>query len=403
MVDLDPISVPEPGHLPPRRDSGAFDFLDASRESHADLSIPLGGVPRALREAADLAGLDPLTSLYNEALRYAQEGHLRLARERLQMLLCMAPDDGEARLMLARVLLAGQRWSDALAALDEAASCAVDVPMSLRRAVEDHLRAERAAIQDNAGGPKGREHTEIKTLRLETRRLRSDNAQQSCQIAELEREVRKWAWATAGVSALTIVFIAGSLALGRQVGADDVEHGSAVPVGPVVGGPAPTIAPIAAPLAAPVPADPAPDHAPEPTDGADQLPPPVVEVVDLPVAVADAIAKVPGVSASDLTVRIDGDRVIVEGEVTTHKQRRAIERAVAAIDGVHAVDARSVTLSARTRGATHTVERGDTLSHLAWAYYGDPSMMRTLAEANGGADRLLKIGETLVVPPVDPR
>ena len=122
MIVVDPISVPDPGLSSPRN-PGAFDFHNPSRTSHSEQAVPLGGIPRALREAAELAGIDPVAELYNEALRYAQEGHLRLSRERLQMLLCMAPDDGDARLMLARVFVAGQRWSDALSALDEATNC----------------------------------------------------------------------------------------------------------------------------------------------------------------------------------------------------------------------------------------------------------------------------------------
>ena len=134
MIVVDPISVPSPGHLPESAPGPAgFEFDQSTRQSSSEQPVPLGGVPRALREAAEMAGLDPIAQLYNEALRYGREGHLRLARERLQVLLCMAPDDGEARLMLARVHVAGQRWSDALAALDEAQSCGVDVPMSLRR------------------------------------------------------------------------------------------------------------------------------------------------------------------------------------------------------------------------------------------------------------------------------
>ena len=39
-------------------------FDQASRTSHSDQPVPLGGVPRAMREAAEMAGLDPLAELY---------------------------------------------------------------------------------------------------------------------------------------------------------------------------------------------------------------------------------------------------------------------------------------------------------------------------------------------------
>ncbi|MEZ4240598.1 MAG: hypothetical protein R3F59_31465 [Myxococcota bacterium] len=261
------MSAPEPGH----RD--AFDFQDAGRASHADQEVPPGGVPRALREAAELAGLDPLASLYNEALRYAQEGHLRLARERLQMLLCMAPDDGDARLMLSRVFVAEQDWTSALGALDEAVRCGVAVPRMLREAVEEHLRAERTAGRAEVTGSEGpRDPSEVKALRLEARRLRSENAQQSGQITQLEREVRKWAWATAAVSVLASAFIVGSLVLGATDTSPQVE-----PAMEPLLEPAPE--PVAAPAVAPAAVAPAPVVEPEPV----VEPAPVVEPEPAPV------------------------------------------------------------------------------------------------------------------------
>src|SRR5690606_25793902 len=134
---------------------------------------------------------------------------------RLQMLLCMAPDDGEARLVLAKVHVAGQRWQDALSALDEAQSCGVHVPPSLRRAVEDHLRAEEAAADEHRAALRAREQGEIKALRNEARRLRSENAQLLARTGALEQEIRKWALTTAGVATVSIVFIVTNLILGE--------------------------------------------------------------------------------------------------------------------------------------------------------------------------------------------
>ncbi|MEQ1506139.1 MAG: tetratricopeptide repeat protein [Myxococcota bacterium] len=400
MMVVDPISVPDPGHLhprepdpyaePPSGDRASierhrlspgddFDFQQSSRANHSDQAVPLGGVPRALREAAELAGLDPCAALYNEALRYAQEGHLRLARERLQMLLCMAPDDGEARLVLARVFVAGQRWSEALTALDEATNCGVDVPMSLRRAVEDHLRAERAVTEEQQNALKAREQGEVKALRQEARRLRSDHAAAACRISELEREVKKWAWATASVSALGIVFIVGSLVLGGGDPEASPEAGSAVP--PSVGAaPAPVGAVPVAPAPAPVEAAP---------------------VADLGTRVAAAVDQALGAESSTVGIRLEGDRVVLSGEVSAHRQRKAAERAVAAVDGVTAVDVGAVKVLARSQGATHVVGKGDTLSHLAYAYYGDSTLAHEIEKSNALAGKPLRIGQKLVIPPVD--
>ena len=49
----------------------------------------------------------------------------------------------------------------------------------------------------------------------------------------------------------------------------------------------------------------------------------------------------------------------------------------------------------------YTVQRGDTLQHIAWKEYDDPSEWRRIAEANGIDDPLsLKPGTKLLVPPI---
>ena len=445
MIVVDPIKATNAGEAP-RPD--VFDFQNASRASPSDQAIPAGGVPRALREAAEAAGLEPVAALYNEALRYAQEGHLRLARERLQMLLCMAPDDGEARLMLARVFVAGQRWSDALAALDEATSCGVDVPVSLRRAVEEHNRAEAAMGEERHSAQKAREQGEVKALRVEARRLRSENSLHACQIADLEREVRKWAWATASVSALTIVFIVGSLALGTRT--PEVASGSEAPDTP---------SPTAPALAAPTPPThaeraPAPDPAPDAASGGTTAPP-TAEIAEAPAPdrtapartalsggavepedaghgtihaaaiapaaanpaplapvapakappvtdalVSAALRQVPDLEPGALVARLDGDRVALTGEVLSFRLRRRAEQAIAAIPGIASVDASAVVLRVRTEGTAHVVRKGETLTHLAYRYYGRSTYASRIEAANGLEGAVLRIGQQITIPPI---
>lgn len=371
MIVVDPISVPDPGHLPSKEPTGFS--AQSTRASHAEQPVPLGGVPRALREAAELSGLDPIAQLYNEALRYAAEGHLRLARERLQMQLCMAPDDGEARLMLAKVFVAGQRWQDAIAALDEAQTCGVDVPLSLRTAVEDHLRAEQLADEEQRTARSTREQGEIKALRQEARRLRSENAALSGRTAELEHETRRWAWTTAGVSGLSIAFIAASLLFGGGSSeADPVEVAAAAAVGGA------EVA--AAEHEAPVHANP----------------------TQVATGAAAALAQVPGLDGTELEVAVDGSRAVLTGSVVSHKQRRAAEEVLKRTPGVDRVEADAVVLTARTKGTSHTVGRGDTLSHIAYAYYGESKLASAITKANAGVKSTnLRIGQVLKIPAVE--
>lgn len=380
------VSLPPPDRMGPSIDFGPasdrasdpsdFGFDQVSRASRSDLPVPPGGVPRALREAAEAAGLDPLAELYNEALRYAAEGHLRLARERLQMLLCMAPDDGEARLVLAKVHVAGQRWQDALAALDEAQSCGVPVPPSLRRAVEEHLRAEEASAEEHRAALRAREQGEIKALRHETRRLRSENAQLAARAGALEQEVRKWAWTTVAVATVSIVFIAGNLVFGGGSSAPEV---AAAPV-EAVEAPAAALPPAAAP---------APPR---------EAPPPAT---DLAARAAAALQATPGLEGTALQVEVSLGKARVSGDVVAQAQLRSAQQVLAGVDGIHEVDASAVRVLARTQGTKHTVAAGDTPYGMALHYYGDGSRAQAILKANPGATPSnLRIGQELVIPPL---
>lgn len=357
-----------------------FGFDQVSRASRSDLPVPPGGVPRALREAAEAAGLDPLAELYNEALRYASEGHLRLARERLQMLLCMAPDDGEARLVLAKVHVAGQRWQDALAALDEAQSCGVHVPPSLRRAVEEHLRAEEASADEHRAALRAREQGEIKALRHETRRLRSENAQLVARAGSLEQEIRKWAWTTVGVATVSIAFIAFNLFFGGS-SPEGVAVAQADPVEATAEAP-PALAAAIAPAADPAPGKPAP-------------------AVDVAARAAAALQATPGLEGTALQVEVSLGKARVSGDVVAQAQLRSAQQVLASVDGIQEVDASAVRVLARTQGTKHTVASGDTPYGMALHYYGDGSRSQAILKANPGATPSnLRIGQELTIPPV---
>ncbi len=403
MIAVDPVSVPNPGHIPSPSPDG-FDFQRATRTSQSEQAIPLGGMPRALREAAESCGLDVTSELFNEALRYAREGHLRLARERLQVLLCMAPDDGEARLVLARIHVAGQRWSEALAALDEAASCGVDVPSSLRRAVEDHLQSQHAAEDEQKTAVRAREQGEVKALRSETRRLRSDNAQLGGRVNDLEKEVRRWAWATAGVSGLAILFVASSLLFGgAEPEAAPIPSDAAAQAPPALESP-----PLAEVRDEPGPAailSPATEVAAEPLAPAEE-PPPIPPVVASPPESLEhqalaALTATGGLSGTSLSLRVEAGTATLTGEVDSHAQRKLAESALVSIAGIERVDFTGVAVRARKSGAVHVVAKGDTLSHIAYHWYGDSSITKPIQDANHVDSRTLRIGQELIIPPVE--
>lgn len=366
------------------REAADVHFDNPTRNSHSHSNVPLGGVPRALRESAEMAGLDPIAELYNEALRYASEGHLRLAKERLQMLLCMKPDDGDARLMLAKIHVAGQRWQDAVAALDEATNCGAQVPMDLRRAVEDHLRAEAAAEDEERSAKRAREQGEIRALRQEARRLRSENAQLVGRTSDLEREARRWAWTTAGASMTAVLFITANLILGGGSTEAVVVEPSDVAMAAAAGAPE-------SGEAVEVEANEAEPVAP-------------ASATTLAQRAKAALEAAPGLDNTHLEVEFSGAAATLHGDVVTARQRRTAKAVVGGIQGVDSVEADNVVITARTKGSMHEVQKGDSLSKIASHYYGDSTLSSKIYKANRGTMRSpasLSIGQVLKIPAVD--
>ena len=170
---------------------------------------PRGSDSQGLREIADALeerGIDAPSALYDEALELANEGHLGQARDRLRMLLCLDPHDGQAHLLLSKVMVAQGRFADALSQLDQAAACGVRAPQELR----DQIEAGRQGELGDSQGERvaARANVELKTLREEARRLRSENAYLEQLTWDLTRKVRRWT-ATSAVIALTGTLLVG--------------------------------------------------------------------------------------------------------------------------------------------------------------------------------------------------
>lgn len=177
---------------------------------------------------------DAAHGLYDEALALSREGHLGQARDRLRVLTALDPNDGGARLLLAKVLAAGGRWGDALSELDAAAACGVNAPPELRARVEagrqDELRddrGERAAA---------RAQVELQALREEARELRSESARLHQRVRISEGRARLWTTTT------TVVSVVGALLLTATLLKDP---GAPEPAGDAASG---AEAPEAAPL-----------------------------------------------------------------------------------------------------------------------------------------------------------
>ncbi|WP_166361138.1 peptidoglycan-binding protein LysM [Pseudomonas akapageensis] len=96
----------------------------------------------------------------------------------------------------------------------------------------------------------------------------------------------------------------------------------------------------------------------------------------------DHIAKV-GLGNPNVQATVDGDKVTVTGEVASQEEKEKILLAVGNIAGVGTVDDQiTVTGPAAPAARFVTVKKGDTLSAISKAEYGDANKYNKIFEAN---------------------
>lgn len=236
-------------------------FDDAPRPG----AEPDGNAPSRFGKVLGDAGIHVPSTLYNEALALAREGHLGQAQARLQMLLCLDPDDGEAHLLLAKVHTAQGRWNEALTRLDAAVSAGVVPPAGLREGLEGQIRSERSREEEHRARVAARELGELKALRHETRSLRGETIRLETEVGEGRERERAWkllAIAAGVFGTLVILFLivsapSAAVAIPSEAAAP-AEAQVAAPPAPLAVAPAPdAVAPAVAPaVAAPAPKGP---------------------------------------------------------------------------------------------------------------------------------------------------
>lgn len=227
-------------------------FDDAPRPG----ANPDGNSPARFGRVLGEAGIEVPGTLFNEALALAREGHLGQAQARLQMLLCLDPDDGDAHLLLAKVHGAQNRWGEALARLDSAVAAGVVPPAGFREGLEAQIRAERGREEEHRARVAARELGELKALRHETRALRGETIRLEAEVGEHQERERAWKLLaiSAGVfGSLVILFLVFTTPKATPAAVAVPAPVEAIAAAPAV---APEVAPAAA--VAPEVADPAP-------------------------------------------------------------------------------------------------------------------------------------------------
>ena len=94
-----------------------------------------------------------------------------------------------------------------------------------------------------------------------------------------------------------------------------------------------------------------------------------------------------GLEVRGLDVQLDGDTVIVYGEVSSYEDREKVILALGNVEGVATVDDRIVVVTPEPEVVEpevrfYEVKRGDSLSKIAKAYYGNAMKYPVIFEAN---------------------
>lgn len=215
-------------------------------------------IGRVLKEA----GVDVPCTLYNEAIDCARDGHLGQAMSRLQMLLCLDPDDADAHLLLAKVHAAQNKPTEALARLEAATQGGAVPPAGFRDYLEAAIRAERSRDEEQRARVAAREVAEVRALRAEARQLRSDNVRLETEVTDGFHRERLWKYATIGASVfgslviLVLAFTTPSAKESPPAMLPETETAMADVAPAVVDPPLAVVAPPVVPVAKPVVAAP---------------------------------------------------------------------------------------------------------------------------------------------------
>jgi nucleoid-associated protein YgaU len=270
------------------------------------------------------------------------------------MLLCLDPDDADALLLMAKVHAAQGRPSEALGRLDAAMAAGGLPPAGFRDHLEAAIRAERAREEEHRARIAAREQGEIKSLRNETRTLRSEQVRLETEVTESKLRERNWKYAALGTSVLATLVIL-LLVVTRAPATETAATAGTVAGHEIGNGATETVAPGAASDAA------ANATASKPVERIEKPP-----------------AAVVGASAGAVPV---ADEAVAPASAGLKPE--------------------TPTKKAKAGGATHVVESGDTLEKLAGRYYGDKTRWQEIAKANKGVLKggiALSIGMKLEIP-----
>jgi len=98
--------------------------------------------------------------------------------------------------------------------------------------------------------------------------------------------------------------------------------------------------------------------------------------------VLESIVKGSGIVVENLSIDLNDDAVTVYGQVETTSLKEKIVLMLGNVDGISTVDDRLSVVATEPESVFYTVVKGDTLSKIAKAQYGDMMKFNIIFEAN---------------------
>lgn len=110
-----------------------------------------------------------------------------------------------------------------------------------------------------------------------------------------------------------------------------------------------------------------------------------------------------GIDIKDLFVYVDGDKVTVSGEVEKQADKEKVVLILGNVQGVATVEDKITVIKPEPEATFYEVKKGDSLSKIAKAVYGDAMKYPIIFEANKPMlkdPNLIYPGQVLRIPPL---
>ena len=111
-----------------------------------------------------------------------------------------------------------------------------------------------------------------------------------------------------------------------------------------------------------------------------------------------------GFDVKDLVLELNDDTVIVNGQVASQEQREKVILVLGNVEGIATVDDRLEVMESAPEAVFYEVQKGDTLSKIAKAHYGNAMKYPAIFEANKpmltDPDKIYP-GQMLRIPPLN--